>query len=67
MRLPFTTDLASQVAASDPNLIHYVGDFQYWLDRLGLKIPRALCGALLAGNQNDPEPTVPCPACADLI
>ena len=78
MRLSFT-DRASRAAAlrfhtalrdqrskavKPDSFLHTVGNFQYWLDRLGLKIPRALCGVSLAGNPNDPEPTVPCPVCA---
>ena len=51
------------MAFTDPNFLHTVSDFQYWLDRLGLKVPRALCGVSLEGN--GPEPTTPCPACAE--
>lgn len=52
------------------DLVHIVGDVQYWLDRLGLKIPRALCGELLVADQDRPDPAelgAPvCPRCAEL-
>jgi len=45
------------------HFIHTVGDLQHWLDRLGLKIPRALCGVLLEGNPGEPELPADAPAC----
>ena len=49
--------------------IHVVGDLQYHLDRLGLKVPRALCGVLLAADADEPDPpadAATCVRCADL-
>lgn len=52
------------------DLEHIVGDLQHWLDRLGLKVPRALCGELMVaapGNPGHARPDAPiCPRCADL-
>lgn len=47
---------------------HIVSNLQHWLDRLGLKVPRALCGELLvAGPGYVENPFAPiCPRCAEL-
>jgi hypothetical protein len=57
---------ADQTHAEDE--AHIVGALQHWLDRLGLKIPRALCGELLvAGPGYVENPSAPlCPRCAEL-
>ena len=34
--------------AAAVDFIHIVGDLQHFLDRVGLKVPRALCGVSLA-------------------
>jgi hypothetical protein len=47
-------------------VLHTVGRIQYWLDRAGLKTPRALCGTSLAADPGTagPGPDAPdCPAC----
>ena len=45
-------------------VIHIVGDWQYWLDRLGLKAPQALCGAYLAAENPEDAPDAPvCQRC----
>jgi hypothetical protein len=51
--LPFaetSTSGLAQLQNNDNNVIHIVGRFQHWLDMLGLKIPRALCGVSLEGD-----------------
>lgn len=45
------------------DVMHIVGDFQHWLDRLGLKIPRALCGVSLEGDPARPDPGIDAPTC----
>lgn len=62
-------DLRTAPSDGDDNYIHVVGNTQYWLDRLGLKVPRALCGVLLVGDPDKPEPgfnAPTCPRCAAL-
>jgi hypothetical protein len=54
---------------SDEGFLHTVdlsGPFRLLLDVTRLKIPRALCGVLLVGDPDKPEPfnLPPCPACA---
>lgn len=65
--LAATTDLhaelAQLLAGNDDNVVHIVGDLQHWLDRLGLKIPRALCGVSLEGSPDRPDPTSDSPVC----
>jgi hypothetical protein len=53
------------LAASDGDdkYIHIVGDIQHWLDRLHLKVPRALCGASLVGDPDKPGPGFNAPIC----
>ena len=61
------TDTRLAPSDGDDNYLHIVGDIQHWLDRLGLKVPRALCGVLLIGDPDKPEPgfnTPTCPKCA---
>lgn len=48
---------------------HIVGNLQHWLSRLGVKVPRALCGISLAVRDGDaaelPTDDAPvCPKCA---
>jgi hypothetical protein len=50
------TDTRLAPSISDDNYIHIVGDIQYWLDRLGLKVPRALCGVLLVADPDRADP-----------
>lgn len=57
---------AVAAATADGEVAHIVSGPQYWLDRLGIKIPRALCGELLAGTPGEPGPgpgSPVCPAC----
>ena len=66
-----TEQTAPQRAPSDSGdeYVHIVGHIQHWLDRLGLKIPRALCGVSLDGDPDRPDPgfnAPACPACADI-
>ena len=64
-----TTRTKVAEAYSDHDLIHIVGGIQHWLDRLRLKIPRALCGVPLEGNPDRPGPSLyspVCPKCAEL-
>ena len=60
---PLTPETATEPAPADPDpepVWHIVGDIQRWLDRLGMKVPRALCGELLAG---EPDPVYGAPIC----
>jgi hypothetical protein len=58
------------VSGDDYDLMHIVGAVQHWLDRLGLKVPRALCGELLVGDPDRPDPgetgAPVCPRCAEI-
>lgn len=56
-------DTRTASSDGDDNFIHTVGDIQHWLDRLGLKVPRALCGVLLVGDLDKPEPGFNAPTC----
>lgn len=47
----------------DDQYLRIVGGLQHWLDRLRLKVPRALCGVLLVGDPDKPEPGVNTPTC----
>lgn len=47
----------------DDELAHIVSGWQDLLDRLGLKIPRALCGVLLAGDPGRAGPGRGSPVC----
>ena len=58
-----TTSPATQATGDDYNLNHIVGGFQHLLDRLHLKIPRALCGELLIGDPDRPDPGMNAPIC----
>lgn len=65
---PATEPVSQPVtSATDDGFVHIVGQIQYWLDRFGVKVPRALCGLSMEG-EDDPRidwaarPT--CPACA---
>jgi hypothetical protein len=52
----------------DPEPSHIVGRWQEFLDRLRLKVPRALCGELLVADPDQPGPTPDsplCPRCAE--
>lgn len=64
------TDTRLSPSNGDDNYVHIVGDIQHWLDRLGLKIPRALCGVLLVGDPDKPDPmslgAPDCPRCTAL-
>lgn len=60
---------AAPGSGDDYDLMHIVGGVQHWLDRLGLKVPRALCGELMIGDPDRPDPGegVPvCPRCAEI-
>ena len=54
----------------DDNVVHIAGNTQHLLGRLGIKIPRALCGVLLVDDPGktypDPGEAPDCPRCADL-
>lgn len=54
--------------ARDDDVAHIVSDLQHWLGKLGLKVPRALCGELLvAGPGYVENPAAPiCTWCAEL-
>lgn len=62
----------TRLAASDgdDNYVHIVSYTQWLLDRLRLKIPRALCGASLIGDPDKPDPmdlgAPTCPKCKEL-
>lgn len=49
----------------DDTHVHIVGFVQHWLDRLQLKIPRALCGVSLEGDPGKPGPGPDAPVCPD--
>lgn len=51
------------LAANDAHVSHIVGSVQHWLDRLGIKIPRALCGVSLEGDPDRPDPGMDAPTC----
>ncbi|TCC33910.1 hypothetical protein E0H75_42410 [Kribbella capetownensis] len=53
----------TEARASRQAVVHIVGDWQHWLDRLGLKVPRALCGAYLAAEGPDDGPDQDAPVC----
>lgn len=62
-------DMRLATSDGDDDYIHIVGDIQHWLDRLGLKIPRAMCGVLLVGDPDKPEPganAATCPKCQSI-
>ena len=54
----------------DDNVVHIAGNTQHWLGRLGVKVPRALCGVLLVDDPGktypDPGAAPACPQCAEL-
>lgn len=56
-------------ACSNHRYVHIVGYTQWLLDRLRLKIPRALCGASLVGDPAEPDPLAmdapTCPKCLE--
>jgi anti-sigma B factor antagonist len=63
---PHDAVTAATAAAAGEAHIHIVSRPQDWLDRLGIKIPRALCGELLTGTPGGTEPgpgSPVCPAC----
>lgn len=51
------------MAAQEAEPMHIVGWFQHLLDRVGLKVPRALCGELLSAPEPTPEPGPDAPIC----
>lgn len=53
----------TQTSHGDDDVIHIVGGIQHWLDRLGLAIPRALCGVTLEGDPDRPDPGFNAPIC----
>jgi len=51
---------------SSDGVVHIVGDIQHWLDRLGLKVPRALCGVSLVADPDRADPMhLGAPICSD--
>lgn len=59
--------VGTQPAGPGDGFDHIVGDVQYWLDRLGVKTPRALCGESLAGEEpatHEGNGRPVCPMCA---
>lgn len=50
------TDTRLAPSDGNDNYIHIASDTRWLLDRLHLKIPRALCGASLVGDPDKPEP-----------
>lgn len=53
----------------DDSVSHIAGSVQHWLGRLGVKVPRALCGVLLVAEpgKSYAGPDAPvCRECADL-
>lgn len=51
--------------SGDDEYIHSVSFFQRLLDILTPKIPRALCGVLLEGDPDRPEPGFNAPRCPE--
>lgn len=58
-----TTSPAMKATDDDYNVLHIVGGFQHLLDRLHLKVPRALCGKSLLGDPDRPDPGMNAPIC----
>jgi hypothetical protein len=54
---------AASVDAGDKDVIHIVGDIQHWLNRLGLKVPRSLCGVVLIADPDRPDLPADAPTC----
>ena len=55
--------------SSPAEMVHAVGFWQHLMDRLRIKVPRALCGSLLIAEDGIPEPGPGgprCPECAAL-
>jgi hypothetical protein len=56
--------------SSDSDVVHIVGNLQHFLGRLGIKVPRSLCGVLLIGDPDTPDPADlgarTCPKCAGI-
>jgi hypothetical protein len=44
---------------------HIVGNFQHFLDRARIRIPRALCGASLVAEPGEPDLGPDAPVCPD--
>lgn len=58
-----------RASADAEDVMHIVGDVQHLLDRLGLKVPRALCGVLLVADPSRQDLDVDastCPRCTTL-
>lgn len=58
---------AARARADDDTRVHIVGFVRHWLDRLKLKIPRALCGVSLEGDPDKPDPGPDAPLCPDCV
>ena len=63
-------EVEAQLSLGDGDVVHIVGHVQHWLDRLGAKVPRALCGFLLVADPDRADPmdlgAPDCPKCVRL-
>lgn len=61
------TDAQTAPSDGDDDYIHIASYTQWVLDRLGLKIPRALCGVLLVQDPDKPHTPFSAPTCPKCI